>query len=52
MTAFVRALVLTPCRFRTVKRSAKKVAQTAKGRGRKFAAALLHQITQMIGFIT
>ena len=52
MTAFVRALVFTPCRLRTVKRRAKKVAHTANGRGRKLAAALLHQITQMIGFIT
>ena len=48
----MRALALMPRRFRTVNSSAKKMAQTAKGSGRKLTAALLHQITQMIGFIT
>jgi hypothetical protein len=52
MRAFVRALALIPRRFRRVKIRAKKTAQTANGRARKFWAALLHQITQMIGFMT
>ena len=34
---------------RTVKRRAKKAAQTGKGRGRKLAAALLHQMVPMVG---
>ena len=34
------------------KQHAKKTAYTQKGSGRIFRAASLHQITQMIGFIT
>ena len=50
--ALVRVLASMPRRFSPVNSNAKKTAYTQKGSGRIFRAASLHQITQMIGFIT
>ena len=53
MIVLVRELASMPRRFMAVNRIAKNTAKTAKGiSGIKFIAALLHQITEMIGFIT
>ena len=51
INSLVRELALMPRMLRSVNSTAKNIAQAAKGTvGTKFIAALLHQITQMIGF--
>ena len=51
--SLVRALAWMPRRFSRVNVAAKNTAYTWNGTsGTKFSAALLHQITQMIGFMT
>ena len=48
----VRAVVWMPRRLTQVKIAANKMTQTAKGGGRMFIAALLHQMVPMVGLRT